>query len=269
MPELPDVELFKRVLDRAALGHRIAAVAVRDARILADTSPRTLSGTLRGARLEASYRHGKHLLAQIDRDGWLTLHFGMTGGLERFDETAPEPPHTRVRFDFAQGGALAYVNVRMLGRVGLADDAEAFIAAEGLGPDALDPGFDLAAFRAALEGRKRAVKAILMDQSVMAGIGNLYSDEILFQAGLSPTVRGDRLNGHEQALLFRKMKEVLETAIARRAGSERFLDRLPAGYLLPERHKGGRCPRCGRDLATLKAGGRTAYFCPACQPSRR
>lgn len=265
MPELPDVELFKRTLDAAALGRAIGRVTVTDARILADVSADELAARLEGARLTSSRRHGKHLLAALDRGGWLTLHFGMTGALVPFEAPEEAPPYGRVRFDFADGGHLAYTSVRMLGRVGLAEDADAFIRAEGLGPDALDPGFDLAAFRAALAGRRTSVKAALMDQAAMAGVGNIYSDEILFQARLHPGTPVQRLDAADTERLFRKVKEVLETAVERGAGSEQFLDRLPSGYLLPQRRKGGRCPRCGGEVATLKVGGRTGYFCPGCQ----
>jgi len=266
MPELPDVELLRRYLDGQALRQRIERVHVGDARILADLSAPQFAAKLEGRAFEASRRHGKHLLVRLTGDGWLTLHFGMTGDLAYFENVADDPPYDRVRFDFAKGGHLAYLNRRMLGRVGLADDAEAFIVAEQLGPDALDPAFDIASFESALDGRRRDVKALLMDQSLMAGIGNLYADEILFQARLHPRARTDRLDRAQRRRLFEQIKEVLETAIACGAGAEQLLERLPDGYLLPERQAGGHCPRCGTALATLKSGGRTSYFCPRCQP---
>ena len=129
---------------------------------------------------------------RLARDGWLTLHFGMTGDLRYLEPGGDDVRYDRVRLDFGNG-RLAYVNRRMLGRVGLADDADAFIAAEELGPDALDPAFDLAALAAALDGR-RDVKTVLMDQSVVAGIGNIYADEILFQARLHPKTPGRTLS---------------------------------------------------------------------------
>lgn len=267
MPELPDVELFKRYLDRTALRRDIRNVTVHDARILGDLPVEAFTRRLSGNRFEASRRHGKHLLVRLRRDGWLTLHFGMTGGLRAFDDPADDPPYDRVRFDFADGGHLAYVNRRMLGWVGLADDAAAFVAAEDLGPDALDPDFDFAAFEAVLGGRRRDVKSLLMDQALIAGVGNIYADEILFQARLHPKTPVEDLSGRQRRALFDALKEVLRTAIDCGAGAEQFLERLPASYLLPRREKGGRCPRCGEAIATLKASGRTSYFCPRCQPS--
>ena len=264
MPELPDVELYRRTLDGHALHQRIARVVVSDARILGDLAAKDFAARLEGNRLQSSRRHGKHLLVQLGRGGWLTMHFGMTGSLEYVEPAGEDVPYGRVRLDF-KGGSLAYVNRRMLGRVGLADEADAFVAAEELGPDALEPAFDLAALSAALDGR-REVKAVLMEQSLVAGIGNLYADEILFQARLHPTAPGRTLGKAKRRQLFEKIKAVLQTAIDCGAGAEQFVERLPKGWLLPQRHEGGTCPRCGRKLATLKAAGRTGYYCPRCQP---
>lgn len=265
MPELPDVELFKRHLDAHALGQTIERVTVKDARILAEVSARQLAARLKGSQFATSRRHGKHLLVRLSKGGWLALHFGMTGRLQYFHDMAEEPDYDRVRFDFTNGRHLAYVNLRLLGRVGLTEDADAFIEAEALGPDALDPAFDLAAFQAVLGRHRGKVKSVLMDQGLIAGIGNIYSDEILFQARLHPGARTDGLSASAQKRLFRAIKRVLETAIARGAGSEQFLDKLPRGYLLPQRDKGGRCPRCGTEIKQVKVSGRTGYFCPNCQ----
>jgi formamidopyrimidine-DNA glycosylase len=265
MPELPDVELYKRYLDEHALGQTIERVAVNDARILGELAPKTFVARLRGNRFEDSRRHGKHLLVRLRKDGWLTMHFGMTGDLVWFEAERDDPPYDRVRFDFQGGGRLAYVNRRMLGRVGLTGDAGAFVRAEELGPDALDPAFDLAAFAKALEGRRRDVKSVLMDQALIAGIGNIYADEILFQARVHPKTAVSALSERQRRTLFERIRRVLETAIACGAGAEQFLERLPEDYLLPEREQGGRCPRCGTAIATLKSGGRTSYFCPRCQ----
>jgi formamidopyrimidine-DNA glycosylase len=265
MPELPDVEGFKRVLAGNALRKTIDRVEVSDARILGKLSARTLASRLQGAKLLAARRHGKHLMAGIDRGGWLTLHFGLTGALHFVRRPAEAPPFTRVRLDFAGDGSLAYSNARMIGRVGLVEDAADFVAEEKLGPDALDRRFDFAAFQSAVRGLKRDVKSVLMDQEIVAGIGNIYSDEILFRARINPAERMDRLQPSRLKRLFLQMRKALETAIAHGAGSEQFLERMPKGSLLPERHKGGRCPRCRSPLKVFKLGGRTAYCCPRCQ----
>lgn len=265
MPELPDVELYKRYLEEHALRQTIERVMVNDARILGDLPAQAFVARLSGNRFEDSRRHGKHLLVRLKKAGWLTLHFGMTGNLVYFKGGADAPRYDRVRFDFQGGCHLAYVNRRMLGRVGLADGADAFIRAEDLGPDALAPAFDLEAFTRAVEGRRRDVKSVLMDQTLIAGIGNIYADEILFQARLHPKTPVTSLDDRQGAELFRQIKQVLKTAIECGAGAEQFLERLPDHYLLPHREKDGKCPRCGGPIASLKAAGRTSYYCPRCQ----
>lgn len=265
MPELPDVELFKRHLDAYALGRPIARTSVADARILDGVSPQALAARLKGRRFVSSRRHGKHLLVRLDAAGWLALHFGMTGGLDWFEDGDDEPRFTRVRFDFEDGSHLAYTDRRLLGRIGLADDADQFIRDKALGPDALDARLDPELLARALGKGKRSIKAALMDQSVMAGVGNIYSDEILFHARIHPATTAAALGRERLRQLVWETRKVLETAIRHGAGSEQFLDRLPAGYLLPQRDKDGACPRCGSPIRTIKMSGRTSYYCPECQ----
>ncbi|MGB8633076.1 MAG: DNA-formamidopyrimidine glycosylase family protein, partial [Xanthobacteraceae bacterium] len=202
MPELPDVETFKRVLEKNGLRKTIGNVVVSDRRILGKLAAATFIGRLQGTKLVAARRHGKHLLASIDRDGWLALHFGMTGALHFVARPDQEPLFTRVRLDFANDGGLAYTNKRMIGRVGLVEDAADFITAEKLGPDALDRRFDFPAFKARVFGAKRDVKSVLMDQQIIAGIGNIFSDEILFQARIDPTARTEELTPSQLKQLF-------------------------------------------------------------------
>jgi formamidopyrimidine-DNA glycosylase len=221
---------------------------------------------LDGARLVASWRHGKHLLLGLQPPGWLTLHFGMNGLLRHFAEGESDPPYDRVRFDFADGHHLAYVNPRLFGGVGLATDVDAFITEEGLGPGALDALFDFTAFERALAGRKRDVKSHLMDQAVIAGIGNIYSDEILFQARIYPRTRADRLTINAKRDSFSCIKEVLQTAVDAEAGTERLVDQLPKTFFIPYRQNAARCPRYGGEVEAVKFSGRTAYYCPRCQP---
>jgi formamidopyrimidine-DNA glycosylase len=153
----------------------------------------------------------------------------------------------------------------MIGHVGLVEDAADFIADEKLGPDALDQRFNFDAFKTAVHGLKRKVKSVLMDQEIVAGIGNIYSDEILFQARINPAERIDKLTPRQLERLFLEMHKVLKTAIAHGASSEQFVERMPKGFLLPQRTKGGRCPRCRTLLKIFKLGSHTAYCCPRCQ----
>ena len=153
----------------------------------------------------------------------------------------------------------------MIRRIGLIENVEDLLAAEKLGPDALDPRFDLSRFKTALVGSKRDIKSVLMDQGIVAGIGNIFSDEILFQARINPTARVETLTPTQIKRLFLTLRDVLKTAIAHGAGSELFIERMPKGALLSERKKGGHCPRCASPLKVFRVGGRTAYCCQQCQ----
>lgn len=265
MPELPDVELFKRHLEATSLGRTIKRVVVNDRCILGKLTPSKLAMRLEGSRIRSALRHGKHLLMDIGPASWLTMHFGMNGSLRYFRDPEPDPSYDRVRLDFAGGHHLAYVNPRMIGHVGLTESPQAFITAEHLGLDALSLDLDLRAFRGALAERKRDIKSVLMDQSIVAGVGNIYSDEILFQARLHPRAIAAKLDASTVKRLYTAMKNVLRTAVDRGAGAERLVDRLPARFLIPQRIKNGRCPRCKSATEMGKFAGRIAYYCPRCQ----
>jgi formamidopyrimidine-DNA glycosylase len=266
-PELPDVENYKRYLQRRAMRLPITDVQVNDVTVLDGVSEQRFKQCLTGARFASAQRYGKHLLVHLDSGIWLTMHFGMTGALSFFENTPADPRFHRVRFDFDSDRHLAYSDQRMLGRLGLAEKGEAdvFIHSRGLGPDALDPKLTLAKFRDALHGAG-AVKAALMDQGRIAGIGNLYADEILFQAKIHPRTFVAALTDKQTTTLYRTMRHVLKTAIARGAGSENFSERLPEEFLLRHRDKDGKCPHGHGPLQTLRFSGRTAYYCAECQP---
>jgi len=261
MPELPDVEVFRRYLDSHVLGRLIRHVDVAAPEMAPDTSPRSLSAHLSRARFRSTHRHGKYVFLEIDRGGWLFLHFGMTGYPVVNGKEAVDRPRLVIRF--AAGHTLTYYDRRKLGRIGLVKDAQGFVRSRRLGPDAL--AVEEADFCARLKKRRGAVKAALMDQHVIAGLGNVYVDEVLFQAGLHPMTALVGLASATRARLYRAMRRVLGRAIA--AGADP--SRLPRRYQLPHRRKGGRCPRCGNRWKTVKAGGRTTYYCERDQRSRR
>lgn len=269
MPELPDVERYRRYIDRNAKGRPIRHLSIEAARIVAPLRPAALDRRLRGRTFTEIRRHGKHLFLRVDGDDWLTMHFGLTGRPVWYRDPDDAPPHQRIRFDFADGSHLAYADRRMLGHIGITNDPEAFIAQHRLGPDALSPEFDLDYLRRAVGERRGEIKSFLMNQEIVAGIGNIFSDEILFRAHLHPRTGVQRLGESEISRLLATTKAVLQAAIDREAGAEEFLDRHPPGSLIPCRHRGGACPACGHPLETLRSGGRTAYFCPRCQPERR
>lgn len=261
MPELPDVERFREYLNATALHQEVAAVEVRDAEILEGISARKLRRRLKGGSFESTSRHGKFLFVHTQSPAVLVLHFGMTGYLDYARRDREPPEHTRVLFCFATGFWLAYVCQRKLGLVTLTDDKAAFIDDRGLGPDALDERLTFVRFCERLEGRRGVVKSALMNQSILAGVGNVYADETLFQCGIAPHRSIDQLDKKTLRKLYRRMRRVLETAVRHHAE----ITPLPRTYLLRHRDSDGRCPRCGRELEKARISGRGTWFCPHCQ----
>ena len=264
MPELPDVEVYRRTVRDRTLRRRVAAVSVESPGILEDVSASTLRRHLKGAALVDTRRHGKHLFVAVARDGgephrWLRLHFGMTGEPVVWDGAwagGDEPPQTRLRLDFEDGRHLAIRNVRKLGRIGLVEDPDAWIAAKGLGPDPWR-GFGEADLEARLRGRSGALKGALMDQAVVAGLGNVYVDEILFDARLDPASATDALEPGHLRRLHASLHRVLELAVEKDAQP----DAVPRTWLLPHREEGAACPRCGGRIEKTTMAGRSTYRC--------
>lgn len=260
MPELPDVEVFKRYLESTSLHREIEGVRVRDDRVLA-VSGSTLRRHLKGHELGGARRHGKLLFVEVEGTArTLLLHFGMTGEVTYYEE-GDEPGHTAVLLDFSDGSHLAYRNQRTFGRVGLVKDVDEYLEEEGLGPDPLAEGFGLREFRQALEGRAGAIKSVLMNQKVIAGLGNIYVDELLFRAGVHPESKVDALSRETVKELWNALKEVVDTAIEAEVDAER----MPETYLLQRREEGAECPRCGGTVEKAKVSGRSTYYCPSCQ----
>jgi formamidopyrimidine-DNA glycosylase len=259
MPELPDVEMFKRYLDATSLHQRIDDVDVRNTYILKNVTAREFARGLKGRRFESSRRYGKHLFVRTDRKLWLRLHFGMTGSLEYFEDDRQAPRHTRVLFVFANNHRLAFDDQRQFGQIGLLKDVDEFLKKRALGADALD--LDLEEFKKILRKHCGVVKSILLNQQLIAGIGNIYADEILFRARMHPATEMSRLGDKALTKLFRATHYIMEKAITARADA----DRMPKSWLLPHRGKDGKCPRCGRKLRSARIGGRTAWFCAHCQ----
>jgi formamidopyrimidine-DNA glycosylase len=259
MPELPEVETFKRYLDNTSLHQRITNVEVRDAYVLKGVSARELARRLKGRSFECSRRHGKHLFVRTNSELWLRLHFGMTGSLEYLNHDEVAPKTARVIFRFADNFRLAFDDQRKFGEIELIEDVDEFLQTRGLGPDALENS--LSHFKAIVGKHRGAVKAILLNQQLIAGIGNLYADEILFRARVHPATEAARLSDKNLARLFRAMRHVLEKAIALKTD----FNRLPKSWLLTHRGKAGRCPRCARALKSATIGGRTSWFCAHCQ----
>lgn len=252
MPELPEVETYARYFARHALGQTILRVDVRDERILGEIRRETFVRKLKGRAFEEVRRHGKHLFARAGTT-WLHLHFGMTGDLAYYRDGAEAPRFAKIVFDFEGGTHLAFEDMRLFGLADLVDSPDALIAEKGLGPDPLDPKFTFRKFDALLEGRRGAIKALLMSQEIIAGLGNLYVDEILFETGIHPRRSVDRTTPDERRAMFKAMRRILRESIQR--------DTHPARYLIHRREVGEQCPRCGGTIRRAVVFGRTTYFC--------
>jgi formamidopyrimidine-DNA glycosylase len=254
MPELPEVETYARYFARHALHQRIAAVDVRDERILGEIRKNTFVRRLKGKEFTSVRRHGKHLFAGTT-DSWLHLHFGMTGDLEYGRGEIPR--FAKVVFRFDGGAHLAFEDMRLFGVADLVDDPEAFIADRRLGPDPLDPALTLKRFAGLLAERRGAIKSLLMTQELVAGLGNLYVDEILYQTSIHPRRPANGLDAAEVRSIFTAMRRILRLTIERHAREAE----LPPSFLIHHREVGERCPKCGGTIQRTVVFGRTTYFC--------
>ncbi len=267
MPELPDVEGFRRVLDRTR-SSRIEAVQIRDAGVLRDVSAPKLRRTLRGHAFGTPRRHGKWLIAPVRQpkrrhrkaEPSLLFHFGMTGALHWFTGDA-EPLHQHDRIVVrTDRGELRYRDMRKLQGVRLAaDDTDVETLLRDAGPDAADVSFE--DFVQRLQ-RKRQLKPALMDQSVLSGLGNLLVDEILWRARIHPERPMAELSRSEYRRIHRSMRTVLRQSIP--------TGRVPPrpSWLTGRRDdQDAQCPRCGTKLRHTRVGGRHTAWCPQCQPS--
>lgn len=258
MPELSDVEGFRRYFARFAAGRRVTKVRVPDADLLRDTSAQAIGRAVKGKRLGDPERHGKWLMAPAEGP-WILMHFGMTGRLAWAQSDGERHRHDRLILVLAGGGELRYRNMRKFGGVWLArSEAERESVTGPLGPDAMD--LDRGALGELLERRRGAIKPTLMDQRVLAGIGNLLADEILWQARINPRHPARELGSRRLDVLDSSMREVLR--VSNRHG------RIPRheSWLTGVRDDpDARCPRCGTRLRRDQVGGRTTRWCPRCQ----
>jgi formamidopyrimidine-DNA glycosylase len=261
MPELPDVEVFRRLFEQKALNLEIAEVAVNSPEMLVGIEADAWRSKLVGSQFTETLRHGKHLLTALSGGAWVVWHFGMSGFFSVFARMDEEPPHDRVRIDFASGSRLGYSCQRKLGEVGLTPSPDTFLKEKGLGPDALDPSLDRSSFVRSLSTKRGTIKSALMDQKLLAGVGNVYSDEILFQASVYPGARTSDLQEERLAAIHEAMRRVLQQAIDAGADPQA----MPEGFLLPRRESDASCPRCGGSVEKKKFSGRSGFYCPSCQ----
>lgn len=263
MPELPDVETMRRYLEREALRSRIVRIDVLDRRELRGLPPAELAAEVEGKRFSSTARHGKWLFARMDQAPWLLMHFGMTGSITVTPADEPPPAHARVAFRLDEDRVLYFRDQRIFGRVGVVDDPDAFAANKHLGPDALDPTLTESSFAERLASRTGPLKGVLLDQRFVAGLGNIYADEVCHEARIGPLSRVEHLGPEQRRALFRAMRDVLCTAVRYEAVSSRF----PESWLTRERRPDGVCPGCGDGIARSRFQGRYTYWCPSCQPT--
>ncbi|MGW1375738.1 Fpg/Nei family DNA glycosylase [Streptomyces sp. NPDC002446] len=258
MPELPDVEEFRRIFARCAQGRVIQRIEVHDAGVLHGVSARQLRRALEGRRFAAPERHGKWLIARTGGPT-LLLHFGMTGELVCGAPADDVQAHDRVLFTLGRGRQLRYRDQRKLQGLWLVDDAGLERKLGGQGPDAA--AITRGEFRAALAGHRGSLKSVLMDQSVLAGLGNLLVDEVLWRALLHPARPARELTGDESGRLYTEMRRTLRSAV--RAGRVPPRDSWLTGHR-DDAHAA--CPRCDAPLSRRRLAGRGTVWCPRCQP---
>jgi formamidopyrimidine-DNA glycosylase len=281
MPELPEVEVVRRDLVPVLTGRTVVTVEVgRDRAVRREASRGAYVDALAGRTIVRISRVGKFLIAHFDgADGRdvVIVHLGMSGQL-RVAGTADEPrlAHTHVVWRLDDGREVRFVDPRTFGQTwhDRSTDPDGRPEALGhLGPDALDDATDPAVVAAALGRRRVAVKLRLMDQTALAGLGNIYTDEILFRAGVAPHRPSGALTDVEVAAVVDATQVVLPAAIAARGSSladAQYVDGTGRPGTYQEQHAvhakaGTPCPRCGRPLTRLKLGGRFATFCAGCQ----
>jgi formamidopyrimidine-DNA glycosylase len=246
VPELPEAERAREAIERRALRRRIVAVDDHDTYVCRPHAPGEIADALLGRELTAAHRRGKAMWVQTSEDGpILGLHLGMAGRIVVDEDPSPRG-WDRFTLRFDDGGSLALRDKRRLGRARLEPDLEA------LGPDAAD--ISRAEFRERVGRGTAPIKARLMDQAVLAGVGNLLADEILWQARLHPRRPAHELSTDELDALRRAVRAALRSAI-RRGGAH-------TGEIMPERRVGGHCPRCGAEMVRARVGGRTTFWCP-------
>lgn len=259
MPELPEVEAFGKYLENTSLNKKIEEVEIKSPELLQNIDADNLKNNLEGNRFTSAKRHGKNLFVFLNNDSWLILHFGMTGSFKYFKNQDEKPRYDRILFNFEDKSHLAFNDPRKFGKIHLTSKIEDFIKSKKLGPDALD--IDLKTFKKLYSKRRGASKSALMNQHVMAGVGNIYSDEILYHARVHPKTSFYTLDDEKITEIYNMMNEVLKMAINRDLNNQE----LPDSYIIPHRRKDGKCPNSDTKLKTIKIAGRTSYYCPECQ----
>ncbi|MGI8421439.1 MAG: bifunctional DNA-formamidopyrimidine glycosylase/DNA-(apurinic or apyrimidinic site) lyase [Gaiellaceae bacterium] len=276
MPELPEVETIRRRLEPLLVGRRLEWVQIHDSRLVRPLDPVAVTAELQGERVEALDRRGKYLIVRFESGRGLLIHLRMTGSLRHAaGDALPSDPHRRAVVRLDDGSDVAYRDVRRFGTWLLLEpgELEPYLEAR-LGDEPLGPRFTAVRLAERLTGRRAPLKAALLDQRTLAGMGNIYVDEALWRARIHPLREARGLDPDELRRLHRSIRATLETGIARQGSTLR-------DYALPDGASGsmqnefkvyGRegepCDRCGTPLEKIRVAGRGTWYCPACQPLR-
>ncbi len=271
MPELPEVETVRRVLEPRLLNKTIKEVEIHNAQVIAAPAPERFAEGVTGQKIAAFMRRGKFLRLLFEGGDRLTVHLRMTGCLTIEPHTAPSKKHTHVIFTL-DDGELRYEDVRRLGRMWFARRGEEDISGvKELGVEPFDEELSAAYLRSNCKNSKKPAKSMLLDQSVVAGIGNIYSDEILFAAGIRPDRACSTLTDGDFEHLAAVIPERLNFFIEKNAisfeeyESSKGKDYRNTPYLRVYGKAGSPCPACGNILQRIVIGGRSSVFCPHCQ----
>lgn len=259
MPELPEIALLGKYIESTSLNRKIIDLDFLQTGLL--QSPQKEFENLKGKSFTETRQLGKYLFLKATEQLWLGFHFGMTGKLEYYQNQEP-PKYTHLVIRFEDDSRLAYVCRRKLGKIYLTPGVEDFKSRHSLGKHALD--INLEEFKEILKGKKGMIKANLTDQHEIAGIGNVYADEILFQSGVHPKTGTDELTDKEVKAMFSNLDMVLNTAI----NNDGERSELPSDFLSPHRKEGKECPKCKGKVKKITVSGRSTYFCPSCQKER-
>jgi formamidopyrimidine-DNA glycosylase len=261
MPELPEVETQLRYFRRTALGQCVDRVVITAPNIIRQPGPRAFARSLRGRCFIQAERRGKYLIISLDDGRALILHFGMGGDLGYYQKPKQRPEYTRLEFLLANGRRLGFICPRKICRVMLVDHPSRIPALRDMGPEPLGSSFTLAFLERLIEEHpRRQIKPLLMDQKMIAGVGNIYADEILFEARVRPDRPASSLTGDEIRLIHRETRRVLRRALGTASQPE-----FPADFLVSRDARGARCRVCGQPIQRKRIAGRTAHFCPRCQ----
>jgi formamidopyrimidine-DNA glycosylase len=276
MPELPEVESVRRQLEPTLVGRRFERVSIDDPRLVRPYEPAEVAAELEGEHVVAVERRGKYLVVRFETGRVLLIHLRMTGSLlSAASGSLPDDPHRRAVVNLDDGSDVAYRDVRRFGTWLLLEpgEAEPYLAAR-VGDEPLDALFTAARLGERLAGRRTSLKAALLDQRTLAGMGNIYVDEALWRARLNPLRPASGLDRNELRRLHRGIRAALEHGLARQGSTLRDY-RLPdgsGGSMQNEFRVYGRrdepCDRCGTLIARTQVAGRTTWFCPTCQPAQ-